>query len=175
MVTDPDVDVVHLCVPNHLHAPLATMAFEHGKHVICEKPLTLDGESADELLAAQRAAGTVGAVPFVYRFHPMVRELRARIAADELGRLHLVHGTYLQDWLADAGDTDWRLDPAAGGRSRAFADIGSHWFDLVEFVTGERVTHLSAKFSVAFATASQRGRSRWCSSSSRAVPSDRWS
>ena len=82
----------------------------------------------------------------------MVRELRARIAADELGRLHLVHGTYLQDWLADADDTDWRLDPAAGGRSRAFADIGSHWFDLVEFVTGERVTGLAAKFSAVFAT-----------------------
>ena len=97
-------------------------------------------------------AGTVGAVPFVYRFHPMVRELRARIAADELGRLHLVHGTYLQDWLADAGDTDWRLDPAVGGRSRAFADIGSHWFDLVEFVTGERVTGLAATFSTVFAT-----------------------
>ena len=67
------------------------------------------------------------------------------------GALHLVHGTYLQDWLADADDTDWRLDPAAGGRSRAFADIGSHWFDLVEFVTGERVTGLAAKFSAAFA------------------------
>ena len=91
-------------------------------------------------------------MPFVYRFHPMVRELRARIAADELGRLHLVHGTYLQDWLADADDTDWRLDPAVGGRSRAFADIGSHWFDLVEFVTGERVTRLAATFSTVFAT-----------------------
>ena len=128
LVTDPDVDVVHLCVPNDLHAPLATMAFERGKHVICEKPLTLDGESADELLAAQLAAGTVGAVPFVYRFHPMVRELRARIAADELGPLHLVHGTYLQDWLADADDTDWRLDPArvaARGRSRTSVRTGS--------------------------------------------------
>jgi predicted dehydrogenase len=151
LVTDADVEVVHLCVPNDLHAALAKAAFAHGKHVICEKPLALDAATADDLLAAQRAAGTVGAVPFVYRFHPMVRELRARIAADELGRLHLVHGTYLQDWLADASDTDWRLDPAAGGRSRAFADIGSHWFDLVEFVTGERVTRLAATFSIAFA------------------------
>jgi len=152
LVTDPDVDVVHLCVPNALHAPLASKALAHGKHVVCEKPLTLDGASADELLAAQLAAGTVGTVPFVYRFHPMVRELRARIAAGELGRMHLVHGTYLQDWLADASDTDWRLDPAAGGRSRAFADIGSHWFDLVEFVTGERVVRLLARFADAFGT-----------------------
>ena len=146
LVSDPEVDVVHLCVPNDLHAPLATMALAQGKHVLCEKPLTLDGVSADELVDAQRAAGTVGAVPFVYRFHPMVRELRARIAAGDLGALHLVHGTYLQDWLADVGDTDWRLDPRAGGPSRAFADIGSHWFDLVEFVTGQRVTRLSARF-----------------------------
>src|SRR4029077_10534191 len=115
LITDPDVGVVHLCVPNDLRAPLGTTVIAFGKHVVCEKPLALDGASADALLAAQCAAGTVGAVPFVYRFHPMVRELRARIAADELGPLHVVHGTYLQDWLADSGDTDWRLDPAAGG------------------------------------------------------------
>jgi predicted dehydrogenase len=150
LVTDPEVDVVHLCAPNDLHAPLARTALEHGKHVVCEKPLTLDGASSDALVEAQRAAGTVGAVPFVYRFHPMARELRARVVAGDLGALHLVHGTYLQDWLADAGDDDWRLDPASGGRSRAFADIGSHWFDLVEFVTDQRVARLSARLARMF-------------------------
>jgi predicted dehydrogenase len=152
LVTDPEVDVVHLCVPNQLHAPLATIALAHGKHVVCEKPLTLDGGSADALVDAQRAAGTIGAVPFVYRFHPMVRELRARIGAADLGALHLVHGTYLQDWLAGADGDDWRLDPILGGRSRAFADIGSHWFDLVEFVTGTQVVRLSARFTQMFDT-----------------------
>ena len=150
LVADPDIDVVHLCVPNELHAPLATAALAHGKHVICEKPLTLDRASADALVDAQRAAGTLGAVPFVYRFHPMARELRARVAHGELGALHLVHGTYLQDWLSGEADTDWRLDPTAGGPSRAFADIGSHWFDLVEFVSGAKVVRLSARFSRMF-------------------------
>ena len=78
LVEDPEVEIVHLCVPNHLHVPLAAAALANGKHVICEKPLALDAESADALVAAAEAAGTVGAVPFVYRFHPMVRELRSR-------------------------------------------------------------------------------------------------
>jgi predicted dehydrogenase len=151
LVEDPDVDIVHLCVPNHLHAPLAIAALANGKHVICEKPLALDAPSADELLRAATQAGTVGAVPFVYRFHPMIRELRGLVAAGELGNVHILHGTYLQDWLADAGDTDWRVDRTRGGPSRAFADIGSHWFDLAEFVLGDRVRALSARFHTAFA------------------------
>jgi len=151
LVEDPEVDVVHLCVPNHLHLPLATTALALGKHVICEKPLALDARSADALVEAATAAGTVTAVPFVYRFHPMVRELRERIAADALGGVHLVHGTYLQDWLSDARDTNWRVDRAQGGPSRAFADIGSHWFDLAEFVLDDRVVRMSARFGTAFA------------------------
>src|SRR5439155_5225521 len=128
LIEDADVDVVHLCVPNDLHAPLATAALAAGKHVICEKPLTTETASADALVTALARAGTVGTVPFVYRFHPMVREMRARIATGELGRVHLAHGTYLQDWLSRAADTNWRVDPRAGGPTRAFADIGSHWF-----------------------------------------------
>jgi len=149
LVTDTDVDVVHLCVPNHLHLPLATAALEAGKHVVCEKPLALDLDGARALRSTWQAAGTIGTVPFVYRFHPMVRELRARLAT--LGRVHLVHGVYLQDWLSREDAFDWRCDPARGGPSRAFADIGSHWFDLVEFVTGDRVAALSAVFGKAYA------------------------
>jgi predicted dehydrogenase len=89
-------------------------------------------------------------VPFVYRFHPMVRELRARLTGGEVGRVHLAHGTYLQDWLSRAHDTDWRVDAAAGGPSRAFADIGSHWFELLEFVLDDRVRRLCSRFATVF-------------------------
>ena len=87
--------------------------------------------------AAERTS--VATVPFVYRYYPSVREARARIAAGNAGALRLLHGSYLQDWLADPAATNWRVDPAVGGPSRAFADIGVHWCDLVEFVTGHRI------------------------------------
>lgn len=150
LVVDPEVDVVHVCVPNDQHVALAAAALAHGKHVVCEKPLATDAADADALTRAAMVSGRVTAVPFVYRYHPMVRELRARIREDELGPVHLAHGTYLQDWLSEEADTDWRVDPAIGGPSRAFADIGSHWFDLVEFVLADRVDALSARFANAY-------------------------
>jgi predicted dehydrogenase len=145
LVAAPEIDVVHLCTPNHLHGPLAEAALAAGKHVVCEKPLALDGEQAAALADAAEAAGRVATVPFVYRYHPMALEARARIAAGELGALRLVHGGYLQDWLSTDDDDSWRVDPALGGASRAFADIGSHWCDLAEFVTGERIAAVCAQ------------------------------
>ena len=100
LATADDVDVVHLCTPNHLHAPLARAALAAGKHVVCEKPLALDGAEAESVTAAAEAAGRVATVPFVYRYNPMALEARARIAAGELGRVRLLHGGYLQDWLS---------------------------------------------------------------------------
>jgi predicted dehydrogenase len=145
LVTADDVDVVHLCTPNHLHAPLATAALAAGKHVVCEKPLALDAAGAAALAEAAEAAGTVATVPFVYRYHPMALEARARIAAGDLGALRLLHGGYLQDWLSTPHDDNWRVDRQLGGASRAFADIGSHWCDLAEFVTGERIAAVCAQ------------------------------
>jgi predicted dehydrogenase len=145
LVTDPDVDVVHLCTPNHLHAPLALAAVAAGKHVVCEKPLAMDAVQAAELGATAAASGCVATVPFVYRYHPMALEARARIAAGELGALRLVHGGYLQDWLSTPEDDSWRVDPELGGESRAFADIGSHWCDLAEFISGDRITAVCAQ------------------------------
>ncbi|ANJ28674.1 Gfo/Idh/MocA family protein [Agromyces aureus] len=144
LLADPDIDVVHVCTPNTTHAGIARAVLEAGKHVICEKPLATSVADAERLrtLAAER--GLVTAVPFVYRFHPMAREARARIAAGETGRLVSVHGAYLQDWLATQGDDDWRVDHALGGPSRAFADIGSHLVDLVEFIAGDRIVRLNA-------------------------------
>jgi predicted dehydrogenase len=145
LVTAPDVDVVHICTPNNLHAPLAHAALAAGKHVICEKPLAADPDQAAALVRAADAAGVVATVPFAYRFYPLVREARARVASGAIGALRLIHGCYLQDWLATADDDNWRVDPERGGPSRAFADIGSHWCDLVEFVTGDRLAAVCAE------------------------------
>jgi predicted dehydrogenase len=145
LVASPDVDVVHVCTPNHLHEPLAMAALAAGKHVICEKPLAMDAPGAQRLVEAAARAGTVAAVPFVYRYYPTVQEARSRVTSGSTGPVRLVHGTYLQDWLLDARDDNWRVDAELGGASRAFADIGSHWCDLAEFVTGHRITRLAAR------------------------------
>ncbi|MBQ0925643.1 Gfo/Idh/MocA family protein [Saccharopolyspora endophytica] len=139
-----DVDVVHICTPNALHVPQALAALDAGKHVICEKPLATTEAEARQLADAARDSDVVTAVPFIYRFYPSVREARARIAAGEAGALRLIHGSYLQDWMAPADAGNWRSDASLGGASRAFADIGIHWCDLIEFTTGHRITRLIA-------------------------------
>lgn len=144
VVADPQVQVVHICTPNHLHRAMAEAALGAGKHVVCEKPLATTLEDARALAALAASSGLVATVPFVYRYHPVVREARARIAAGDLGPLRLIHGSYLQDWLLDPASNNWRVDPALGGASRVFADIGSHWCDLVQFVTGRRITRVFA-------------------------------
>ncbi|ALN88130.1 oxidoreductase, NAD-binding Rossmann fold family protein [Lysobacter capsici] len=150
-VADPQVQVVHVCTPNHLHRAMAQAALEAGKHVICEKPLATTFEDAEALTALAASTGLVATVPFVYRYHPVVREARARIAQGELGPLRLIHGSYLQDWLMDPASNNWRVDPKLGGASRVFADIGSHWCDLVEWVSGERFAEVSAAFATVIA------------------------
>jgi predicted dehydrogenase len=144
LIASDDLDVVHICTPNHLHVPLGLEALAAGKHVVCEKPVALDSRGATELGEAAAAASAVVTVPFVYRYYPSVREARARLR-EAPGSAHLIHGGYLQDWLLGAEDYNWRVDPALGGASRAFADIGSHWCDLIEFVSGERITGLVAR------------------------------
>ena len=143
------VDVVHVCSPNVTHASYVEALLAAGKHVVCEKPLGISLAEAERMNALAEQAGLVATVPFVYRYHPVVREIRARAQAGEYGRWNLLHGHYLQDWLLSPAASDWRVDPAQGGASRAFADIGSHWCDLVEWVSGERVDTLVAQLSVA--------------------------
>ncbi len=147
-VVASDVDVVHICTPNASHVPFAVALMEAGKHVICEKPLGVS--LADATHAAEVAArtGMVNTMPFAYRFHPMVREMRARVQSDAFGSVNLMHGTYLQDWLLNPRSTSWRVDPTEGGPSRAFGDIGSHWCDLIEWVSGDRIAELVATTSI---------------------------
>ena len=129
-----DVDLVHIASPNATHHDLAIAALRAGKHVICEKPIATSAGDAAEMAAIAGGSGLVATVPFVYRYHPIVRELRARRIAGDFGRWFTLHGHYLQDWMLSPSAGNWRVDAAAGGGSRAFGDIGSHWCDLVEFV-----------------------------------------
>jgi predicted dehydrogenase len=161
LVEADDVDVVHICTPNHLHAPLAERALAAGKHVVCEKPLSTDVDSARglaELAESAGAAGVVTAVPFVYRFYPTVRDARGRVRRGDVGALRLVHGSYLQDWLSRPEDGNWRVDPSLGGGSRAFGDIGVHWCDVVEFATGHRIVRLVARLLTVPRGADRAGR-----------------
>ena len=150
MLEDPDIDVVHICSPNSSHAAIATAVLEAGKHVICEKPLATAPEQTENLLQLAAVTGKVAAVPFVYRFHPMVREARSYIQNGDVGPVITVQGSYFQDWLVSTAADNWRVNDELGGPSRAFADIGSHLCDLVEFVTDERITELCAQTRTVF-------------------------
>lgn len=151
LIGSDDVDVIHICTPNDLLASLGKQALAAGKHVICEKPLATSVEAAECLVDDAADAGVTAVVPFIYRFYPSIREARGRVRRGETGRLHLMHGSYLQDWLSGAGGDNWRVDQSRGGPSRAFADIGIHWADLVEFVSGHRITRLCARTVTVYA------------------------
>jgi predicted dehydrogenase len=143
---DADIDVVHVCTPNDSHVDLAERALRAGKHVVVEKPLALNLADARGLQALATERGLHGGVAFTYRGYPMVREAQRLVAGGALGSLRLVHGAYLQDWLSTETDYNWRLDPSAGG-SRAVADIGSHWFNTVEYISGQRISAVCADFA----------------------------
>jgi predicted dehydrogenase len=144
LLEDPAVEVVHDCTPNHLHAPVNAAALDAGKHVLSEKPLGLDTGQTAALAARAAPSGLVAGVCFNYRHYPLVQHLRAVLRSGEHARRHLVRGAYLQDWLLEASDWNWRLESERAGASRAVGDIGSHWLDLAEHVTGDRVVGLCA-------------------------------
>ena len=139
-----DVHAVHNCTPNNLHYEVNRALLEAGKHVLSEKPLTMTSAESAELVRLARRAGVVTAINFNYRGYPLVQQARGMVQRGELGDLFLVHGHYLQDWLLFDTDYNWRLESAAGGASRAVADIGSHWCDLVQFVTGRPIVRVFA-------------------------------
>jgi predicted dehydrogenase len=147
-VVASDVEVVHICTPNASHVPYAVALMEAGKHVLCEKPLGISLEDARLAASVAERTGVVNTIPFAYRFHPMAREFRARVQDAAFGSVNLMHGSYLQDWMLDPLSTSWRVSATTGGPSRAFGDIGSHWCDLVEWVTGDRIAELVATTSI---------------------------
>jgi predicted dehydrogenase len=147
LIDDPDVHVVHVAAPNHLHYPIISAALAKGKHVVSDKPLAATAAESKKLVELARRANVVTAVTFNYRGNPLVQEARHAIARGEIGRPTFVHGYYLQDWLIHDTDYSWRLDPEKGGASSALGDIGSHWCDLAQHMTGLRITHVLGDIS----------------------------
>lgn len=152
LLAHPDLQVVHNCTPNHLHAQINRQILQAGKHLFSEKPLCMTPDEARELVALAEQAGVVHGVSFVYRQFAMVRQAASMMRAGSNGRLFAVHGSYLQDWMLQETDYNWRVDAALGGASRAVADIGSHWCDTVQFVTGRRITEVMADLSIVWPT-----------------------
>jgi predicted dehydrogenase len=141
---DGSVDVVHVCTPNHLHFHETESSLRAGKHVMCEKPLAMNSQETAALVQLAQQQERVGAVTYNLRYYPLCQEARALVQKGVIGEPWIVHGTYLQDWLLYPTDWNWRLDPALGGTMRAVADIGTHWMDLIGWITGRRLTDLCA-------------------------------
>ncbi|MFZ0201249.1 MAG: Gfo/Idh/MocA family oxidoreductase [Candidatus Sulfotelmatobacter sp.] len=144
ILRDPAIDAVHICTPNAEHFSMAKEALEAGKHVICEKPLATSVKEGEELVSLAKLQGLRNCVCHNLRYYPMVQQMRRMREDGDLGDILAVQGTYFQDWLLYDTDWNWRVDAKAGGPSRCMADIGSHWFDMAEHVTGLRVSALCA-------------------------------
>ena len=154
LLADPSVHVVHVTSPNHLHVPQASAILAAGKHVVCEKPLAMTATESAGLVGEAAASGLVNAVNFNIRFYPLHQHMRETVAAGRLGEVRFVTGHYFQDWLLRDTDWNWRLDPSQGGALRAVGDIGSHWLDLMAFVTGQPIVSVMADLAT-FVTARQ--------------------
>jgi predicted dehydrogenase len=141
---DPAVDVVHVTSPNDLHVGQAREILAAGKHVVCEKPLAMTAVESAELVDLAASTGLVNATNFNIRYYPLNQHAHDVVSAGELGDVRLVTGRYFQDWLLLESDWNWRLQPERGGALRAVGDIGSHWLDLMTFVTGHRVVAVMA-------------------------------
>jgi len=144
LVEDPEIDAVHICTPNSLHFPMSKAALESNKHVLCEKPLSMNLAQAHALAELGAEGNLAHCINHNLRCYPMVQQMRAMIAAGELGEILVVNGTYFQDWLLYDTDWNWRADSAANGALRTMGDIGSHWMDVIEHLTGLRITSLCA-------------------------------
>jgi predicted dehydrogenase len=152
LLAHPGLEVVHNCTPNHLHAAINRQILAAGKHVFSEKPLCMTSDEARELVALAEEADVVHGVSFVYRQFAMVQQAASMNRRGQVGRLFSVYGSYLQDWMQLETDFNWRVDAAVGGASRAVGDIGSHWCDTLQFVTGKRITQVMADLSIVWPT-----------------------
>jgi len=141
---DKSVDVVHVCTPNHLHFPQTQAALQSGMHVMCEKPLAMNTNETAALVTLAQKHARIGAVTYNLRYYPLCQEAHALVQRGMIGEPRLAFGTYLQDWLFYPNDWNWRLEPELGGAMRAVADIGTHWLDLIGWITGRRLKELCA-------------------------------
>ena len=152
LLADEAVDVVHVTSPNDLHVDQAAAALRAGKHVVCEKPLAMTAEASASLVELAAGTDLVNATNFNIRYYPLNQHARSLVADGGLGDVRLVTGRYFQDWLLLESDWNWRLQPDRGGALRAVGDIGSHWLDLMTFVTGEHVASVMADLTTFIGT-----------------------
>ncbi len=145
LAAEPDIDVIHIASPNYAHADQVRICLDAGKHVVCEKPLALDSADTADLVQRASASGLVNAVCFNIRFYPNCHQARALVRDGAIGEPRFITGSYLQDWLLLDTDWNWRLVPEDAGGLRAVADIGSHWLDLVSFVSGKKIVEVMAE------------------------------
>jgi predicted dehydrogenase len=144
LLADPNVQAVHLASPNRLHYDQCRRALIAGKHVVCEKPLALNVKESTELVELSQQKTLVAAVCYNVRFYPLCLEAREWIASGRLGEIYHITGSYVQDWLLHDTDFNWRVLAEEGGALRAIADIGTHWLDLAQSMTGLRVSEVCA-------------------------------
>ena len=139
VIKDPEIDVIHNCTPNKYHYQITKEAMEAGKQVLSEKPLAMDLKEAEELVELAEKKRAVTGIDFCYRYYPVVQEMAVRVRRGDAGAVRMVSGSYFQDWLSRETDWTWRLLRSESGDSNITADLGSHWFDLIQFVTGLKV------------------------------------
>lgn len=145
LVADAEVEVVHNCAPNHVHFEINAESVRAGKDVLSEKPLALSSRESEELVKLAEKHGALTAIDFCYRYYPVVQEAAARARRGDLGEVRAFMGHFLQDWLFYETDYSWRLDPTVAGAANVVADLGSHWCDLVQFVTGRKIVGVMAE------------------------------
>jgi predicted dehydrogenase len=150
LINDQEIDVVHNCTPNYLHYYINKKVLAVGKHLLSEKPLAMTSEESSELVRLAETKKVVAGVCFNYRHYPLVAQVKELMASDEYGPAHLVYGTYLQDWLLYDTDYNWRLNEEKNGRSRAIADIGSHWCDTVQYVLNQKIVEVFADLKTVY-------------------------
>jgi predicted dehydrogenase len=147
VLADPSIHVIHTCAPNSLHYPMNKRAIEKGKHILSEKPLAMTLEQARELTELAEKSRIVTGINFCYRYYPVVLEMAWRVRRGDAGQVRMATGTWFQDWLSRDTDYTWRLSRQESGDSNISADLGSHWFDLVQFATGLHVAEVMADFA----------------------------
>ena len=148
VVNDPSIDAVHVATPNVSHFPIAKAALEAGKHVLCEKPLAMSSAEAQALTELAAKKNRRGGLCHNLRYYPMVQQMRRMREAGDFGDILVVQGTYSQDWMLYESDWNWRVDPKVSGASRVMADIGSHFFDMAEHVTGLKVSAVCSDLQI---------------------------
>ena len=145
VLKDKEIEVVHICTPNVDHYPMSLAAIDAGKAVLCEKPMTMNVAEAEKLVEAAKKKNVLNCLQHNLRYYPVLQQVRQMIARGDLGEILIVQGTYSQDWLLYDTDWNWRLDAKSNGKLRVMGDIGSHWMDMIQHLTGLSITDVCAR------------------------------